>query len=92
MQNRDDYLKFYNTVFNPGKHCTKSWGLAAYTEGQLSKQAEIDTLQKRIEDALNMLDAESENSWKLWKETADMYEQGASNAYERAYWILKGND
>lgn len=54
------------------------------------KQAEIDELQKRIDDALKAMDGESVNSWGLWKEKADMYEQGASNAYEKSYWILKG--
>ena len=56
------------------------------------QQKKIDGLNKHIEDTLNMLETESENSWKLWKEKADMYEQGAANAYERAYWILKGNE
>lgn len=51
----------------------------------------IDELQKRIDEALKMMDAESSNSWGLWKEKADMYEQGASDAYEKSYWILKGN-
>ena len=44
MQNRDDYLKFYNTAFNPGKHCTKSWGLASFEAGAQSRQTEIDDL------------------------------------------------
>ncbi|WP_284083962.1 hypothetical protein [Acinetobacter nosocomialis] len=38
------------------------------------------------------MDAESSNSWGLWKEKACMYEQGASNAYEKSYWILKGEE
>lgn len=51
---------------------------------------ERNELRKRIDDALKAMEAESENSWGLWKEKADMYEQGASNAYEKSYWILKG--
>lgn len=51
---------------------------------------EIDELRKRIDEALKAMEAESANSWGLWKEKADMYEQGASDAYERSYWILKG--
>ena len=92
MQTRGDYLDFYNTAFKQESYCTKSWGLAAYIAGQQSKQDEVDSIQKRIEDVLSTLETESENSWKLWKEKADMYEQGAANAYERSYWILKGNE
>lgn len=53
--------------------------------------SERDELQERIDKALERMDAESSNSWGLWKEKADMYEQGASAAYEKSYWILKGN-
>lgn len=62
----------------------------AFYLGAQSKQAEIDELRKRIDDALKAMDGESANSWGLWKEKGDMYEQGASNAYEKSYWILKG--
>lgn len=62
-----------------------------FQAGQQSKQDEVDELQKRIDDALKTMDVESVKSWELWNERADMYEQGASNAYERSYWILKGD-
>ena len=46
-------------------------------------------LQKRIDVVLEYLDGESSNRWGLWKEKADMMEQGASNAFEEAYWMVK---
>ncbi len=52
----------------------------------------IERLQKRIDDALNMLDSLQEQHWKKWKKGADMMDQGASNAYEQSYWILKGQN
>ena len=55
------------------------------------KNRMVDELQARVDGALERMDAESSNSWGLWKEKADMYEQGASDAYEKSYWILKGN-
>lgn len=55
------------------------------------KNKMVDELQSRVDEALERMDAESSNSWGLWKEKADMYEQGASDAYEKSYWILKGN-
>lgn len=59
-------------------------------DAYLREKTKVDELRKRIDDALRAMEAESENSWGLWKEKADMYEQGASNAYEKSYWILKG--
>lgn len=84
----EDLNQYHAAMINSGlsvKYIQGAW--YAYQE----QQKNIDTLNKRIEDALNMLETETENSWKLWKEKADMYEQGAANAYERSYWILKGN-
>lgn len=46
------YLDFYKTNFGTAKYCTKSWGLASFEAGAQSRQAEIDELQKRIEEAL----------------------------------------
>lgn len=46
------YLDFYKTNFGTAKYCTKSWGLASFKAGAQSRQAEIDELQKRIEEAL----------------------------------------
>ena len=54
-------------------------------------EKERDDLQKKIDDALEAMYAESTESWGLWKEKANMYDQGASDAYEKSYWILKGN-
>ena len=89
---KNDYLDFYKANIDCGKYCTKSWGLASYEAGAASRQGEIDELQKRIDDALNMLDSLQEQHWKKWKECADMMDQGASNAYEHSYWILKGQN
>ncbi|MGE9796833.1 hypothetical protein [Acinetobacter baumannii] len=55
-------------------------------------QKRVGKLQARINNSLEKMDAESSNSWGLWKEKACMYEQGASNAYEKSYWILKGEE
>ena len=41
-----------------------------------------------IKDALFEL-GEGNNDLSRWKEKADMMEQGASVAYEHAYWMLK---
>lgn len=60
-------------------------------EGQMKLFEHNNELQKRIVDALNMLDSLQEQHWKKWKEGADMMDQGASNAYEHSYWILKGD-
>lgn len=84
----EDLNQYHAAMINSGlsvKYIQGAW----YTYQE--QQKNIDTLNKRIEDALNMLETETENSWKLWKEKADMYEQGAANAYERSYWTLKGN-
>ena len=45
-----------------------------FEAGAQSRQAEIDELMRRIDEALKAMEAESENSWGLWKEKADMYE------------------
>ena len=45
--------------------------------------------QKKIEDVLQQLDTLCEHYWNRWKEGADMMDQGASVAYEHAYWLLK---
>lgn len=85
----EDLNQYHAAMINSGlavKYIQGAW--YAYQD----QQKKIDALNTRIEDALIMLETESENSWKFWKEKADMYEQGASNAYERSYWILKGNE
>lgn len=54
MDSKNKYLDFYKENFGQGKYCSKSWGLASFEAGQESKQAEIDELQKRIDEALNV--------------------------------------
>ena len=44
---------------------------------------------KKVDEVLEYLDGESANRWGLWKEKADMLDQGASNAFEEAYWMVK---
>lgn len=53
------------------------------------QQNKIDTLEKKMSKALDYLDGKTEETWKFWKEKADMMDQGASNAYEDAYWFVK---
>jgi len=55
----------------------------------IEKKKELEDQQKRIDEVLEYLDGESANRWGLWKEKADMLDQGASNAFEEAYWMAK---
>jgi len=55
----------------------------------IGKKKELEDQQKRIDEVLEYLDGESANRWGLWKEKADMLDQGASNAFEEAYWMAK---
>lgn len=55
----------------------------------IEKKKELEDQQKRIDEVLEYLDGESANRWGLWKEKADMLDQGASNAFEEAYWMVK---
>lgn len=50
---------------------------------------ELEDQHKKVDEVLEYLDGESSNRWGLWKEKADMMEQGASNAFEEAYWMVK---
>ena len=50
---------------------------------------ELEDQHKKIDEVLEYLDGESANRWGLWKEKADMLDQGASNAFEEAYWVAK---
>ncbi|WP_250697800.1 hypothetical protein [Acinetobacter sp. ANC 3781] len=49
----------------------------------------LEDQHKKVDEVLEYLDGESANRWGLWKEKADMMEQGASNAFEEAYWMVK---
>ena len=53
------------------------------------KDKEVKELQSKLERVLGYLEGESADRWGLWKEGADMMDQGASNAYEDAYWFVK---
>ena len=74
---KNNYLEFYNSSFGCGKYCTKSWGLASFEAGAQSRQAEIDGLQKKIDEALKEL------------ELIDFFRTGNS---DKAINILKGNN
>lgn len=50
---------------------------------------ELEDQHKKVDEVLEYLDGESANRWDLWKEKADMLDQGASNAFEEAYWMVK---
>lgn len=50
---------------------------------------ELEDQHKKVDEVLEYLDGESANRWGLWKEKADMLDQGASNAFEEAYWVAK---
>ena len=50
---------------------------------------ELEDQHKKVDEVLEYLDGESANRWGLWKEKADMFDQGASNAFEEAYWVAK---
>lgn len=55
----------------------------------IEKKKECKDQHKRVDEVLEYLDSESANRWGLWKEKADMLDQGASNAFEEAYWMVK---
>ena len=51
----------------------------------IEKKKELEDQNKKVDEVLEYLDGESANRWGLWKEKADMLDQGASNAFEEAY-------
>lgn len=55
----------------------------------IEKKKQVEDQHKRVDEVLEYLDSESANRWGLWKEKADMLDQGASNAFEEAYWMVK---
>ena len=55
----------------------------------IEKKKECEDQHKKVDEVLEYLDGESANRWGLWKEKADMLDQGASNAFEEAYWMVK---
>lgn len=55
----------------------------------IEKKKELEDQHKKVDEVLGCLDGESANRWGLWKEKADMLDQGASNAFEEAYWMVK---
>lgn len=55
----------------------------------IEKKKELEDQHKKVDEVLEYLDGESTNRWGLWKEKADMLDQGASNAFEEAYWMVK---
>lgn len=55
----------------------------------IEKKKQAEEFQKKADEVLEYLDGESANRWGLWKEKADMFDQGASNAFEEAYWMAK---
>ena len=55
----------------------------------IEKKKEVEDQHKKVDEVLEYLDGESANRWGLWKEKADMLDQGASNAFEEAYWMAK---
>lgn len=55
----------------------------------IEKKREVEDQHKKVDEVLEYLDGESVNRWGLWKEKADMLDQGASNAFEEAYWMAK---
>ncbi len=55
----------------------------------IEKKKELEDQHKKVDEVLEYLDGESTNRWGLWKEKADMLDQGASNAFEEAYWVVK---
>lgn len=77
------------TTTNDGFYDLVNWLNGAWYAWQ-EQQKKIDDQTKKIIDVSEILEAESSNSWGLWKEKADMMEQGASNAYEKSYWLIKG--
>lgn len=55
----------------------------------IEKKKECEDQHKKVDEVLEYLDGESANRWGLWKEKADMLDQGASNAFEEAYWMVR---
>lgn len=55
----------------------------------IEKKKQVEDQHKKVDEVLEYLDGESANRWGLWKEKADMLDQGASNAFEEAYWMVK---
>lgn len=55
----------------------------------IEKKKELEDQHKKVDEVLEYLDGESANRWGLWKEKADMLDQGASNAFEEAYWMVR---
>lgn len=55
----------------------------------IEKKKEAEDQHKKVDEVLEYLDGESANRWGLWKEKADMLDQGASNAFEEAYLVVK---
>ena len=55
----------------------------------IEKKKELEDQNKKVDEVLEYLDGESANRWGLWKEKADMLDQGASNAFEEADWMVK---
>ena len=55
----------------------------------IQAKKELEDQHKKVDEVLEYLDGESANRWGLWKEKADMLDQGASNAFEEAYWVAK---
>lgn len=55
----------------------------------IAKKKECEDQHKKVDEVLEYLNGESANRWGLWKEKADMLDQGASNAFEEAYWMVK---
>lgn len=55
----------------------------------IEKKKECEDQHKKVDEVLEYLDGESANRWGLWKEKADMLDQGASNAFEEVYWMVK---
>ncbi len=55
----------------------------------IEKKKELEDQHKKVDEVLEYLDGESANRWGLWKENADMLDQGASNAFKEAYWMVK---
>lgn len=53
------------------------------------QQKKIDMLERKLNKILDYLDSKTEETWKKWKDKADMMDQGASNAYEDACWFVK---
>lgn len=53
----------------------------------LAGAAALDTLD-RVRDALTELDRLEVDTWAVWKQDADMHEQGRSDAYDHAHTII----